>query len=612
VARSRIPWVWLAPLAVAAVAAAVRPWGEIATASLVWLGLVASVVLAARRGGWIGSLVAVGVGSGVVGAAVVGGGVLGGSGWAGSTAAVVAAATAMPVGLAIGWLAESLIRDPVLAQPFTAGALVVLDAEGRFRRVTPEAEGVLGYRPEELEGRALTEFTHPEEEDRVTRLVGAPGRPDSAITTELRFRGPGDEWRAIELVGRNLLSDRRVRGVVACLRDITERRRVEEQLRLSQRMQAVGRLAAGTAHDFNNVLTSLQGHVELLLRHLRPDDPLRIDVEGIKQAADRATTLTQQLLAFSRQQVLQPRVMDLSAIVAELEPKLRKLLGEKIEVVMGLDRRSAWVKADPTQIEQVLMNLAENARDAMPEGGRVTIQTASVEIDEAFARKYRYHVETGRYTLLRVSDNGHGMDEATVARIFEPFFTTKGPGKGTGLGLSAVYGIVKQSGGYIWVDSEPERGTTVSIYLPALAEAELERRPVVEPRVTGSGGGATVLVVEDDEMVRSIVRRVLLQDGYSILEAHHGRDAIWMSEGYPYTINLLLTDIVMPEMSGRELARHLAAKRPGLRILYMSGHTDEAIMAPSVFERGTAFIQKPFTPDALARKVQEVLGATVS
>jgi two-component system cell cycle sensor histidine kinase/response regulator CckA len=380
-----------------------------------------------------------------------------------------------------------------------------------------------------------------------------------------------------------------------------------EQHRLSQRMESIGRLASGLAHDFNNLLTAILGQCDLLLRRLPEDAPARKGIEEIRTAGDRAAGLTRQLLAYSRRQVLKPQVIDLNSSVTSMVPMLRSLIGETIELNPALQADLGRVEADPSQIEQIIMNLVVNARDSMPRGGRVDVQTANADLDATFARR---HVPTrpGRYVMLAVSDTGSGMDKATQAHIFEPFFTTKQLGKGTGLGLATVYGIVKQSDGYIWVDSEPGTGSTFRIYLPRV-KADIASERAREEPAPPSGGSETVLVVEDDRTVRSLAGEMLRLNGYTVLQAQDGREALDLVRRHGRPIHLLLTDVVMPEMSGRELARSVAGLEPGIGVLYMSGYTDGVIAHHGVLDAGVAYIQKPFTADSLARKVREALDA---
>ncbi len=385
-------------------------------------------------------------------------------------------------------------------------------------------------------------------------------------------------------------------------------REKEEQLRQSQKMEAVGKLAGGVAHDFNNLLTVITGYSELLLKKVRDDEHLGPKVEEIKKAGERAASLTRQLLTFSRKQVLQPKVLDLNQVVLETNGLLRRLIGEDIELLTKPKPDLGKVKADPGQIEQILMNLSVNARDAMPGGGTLVIETGNAYLDENYASQHP-SVTPGWHVMLTVSDTGCGMDAETKERIFEPFFTTKELGKGTGLGLSTVYGIVKQSGGHVQVYSEVGIGTTFKVYLPRADKPE-EREAPVEVQSNGDKipeGTETVLLVEDEEVVRVMARALLLESGYHVLEAGNGNEALRVSEQYGGPIHLLLTDVVMPQMGGRELAERLAGIRPETRVLYMSGYTDDAIVHHGVFEEAMAFIQKPFTPDALGRKVRRML-----
>ena len=386
-----------------------------------------------------------------------------------------------------------------------------------------------------------------------------------------------------------------------------EQRQLEGQLRQSQKMEAIGQLAGGIAHDFNNVLTVITGYSQLLLARLDPGHPLRVELEEIRKAGERAAALTRQLLAFSRRQVLEPKVLHLNEILASIEGMVRRLIGEDIEMAVLSSPALHPIKADPGQIEQVIVNLAVNARDAMPQGGKLTIETADVELDQIRTGK-DVTIPAGHYVMLAVSDTGHGMDGATKAHIFEPFFTTKEKGKGTGLGLATVYGIVKQSDGYITVYSEPDRGATFKIYLPrAEAAPEVPELKVFRESLDGS---ETVLVVEDEDTIRSLASNVLQSHGYRVLEALSARDAMRLSEKEGGAIDLLLTDVVMPQISGRELAERLLVLRPGIKVLFMSGYTDDAVIRHGVLQEGTAFLQKPFVPNDLARKVREVLDAT--
>jgi len=386
-----------------------------------------------------------------------------------------------------------------------------------------------------------------------------------------------------------------------------ERHQLEEQLQHSQRMEAVGRLAGGIAHDFNNVLTAVLGSIELLLLDAPTDRPHREELDVIRDAATRARDLIRQLLAFSARQVLQPMVVDLNRLVKDIAKMLRRLIGEDIVLETALAPGLGAVRVDTGQIEQVLVNLAVNARDAMPQGGRLTIETGNVEVDGTRAPPVQ-GVATGRYVRLQVSDNGAGMDVEVQAHLFEPFFTTKPRGKGTGLGLATVYGIVRQSGGHIGVESTPGRGATFRIYLPRV-DAPLDPTGEPHPVAAPAAGNETVVLAEDERLVRVLAQKVLERAGYRVLVAAGGAEALALAERNDGPIHLLLTDVVMPEMTGRELARRLTSLRPGLRVLYMSGYADEAVAQHGVLDPGTAFLQKPFTPEALAKKVRGVLDA---
>jgi PAS domain S-box-containing protein len=393
-------------------------------------------------------------------------------------------------------------------------------------------------------------------------------------------------------------------GAVVMYVNVTERKRLEEQLVQAQKMEAVGRLAGGVAHDFNNLLTAILGYSEFALAAVGEDRPLRHDLEEIHAAAERAASLTRQLLTFSRKQVLVPRVIDLNAVLSESEKMLRRLVGDAIELTLSLDPALGRIKADPGQVLQVILNLVVNARDAMTQGGKLLIRTASVPLDEAFART-RVDVRPGPYVLLAVSDTGVGMDESILAHLFEPFFTTKEVGKGTGLGLATVFGVVKQSGGLIEVESQPGKGTTVLVYLP---RAEEVGPPAAAEAPAGSlRGTETILLVEDEAMVRTLVRTILQTHGYAVLEARNAEQALRVSGEYRGPIHLLLTDVLMPGMGGRDLAERLTAGRSGLKVLYMSGHTESDAIRRGIVGGEMAFLQKPFRPQVLARKVREVL-----
>ena len=382
---------------------------------------------------------------------------------------------------------------------------------------------------------------------------------------------------------------------------------LEEELRQSQKMQAVGRLAGGVAHDFNNLLTIIMGQCALLQIGLHDDEPNKGRVEEISAAGKRAARLTSQLLAFSRRQVLEPKVLDLNAVIINMLPMLRRLIGEDIELLTSMNPNPGAVKTDPGQMEQVVMNLAVNARDAMPEGGKLIIETMNVDLDEVYARRH-IAVRPGPYVVLAVTDSGCGMSAETEARLFDPFFTTKEVGKGTGLGLSMTYGIVKQSGGNIWVYSEPGRGTTFKIYLPRLEGATVTDEPAARRPLTPRGS-EVVLLVEDADGVRSLARELIEAQGYTVLEARDGVEALQVCARHDEDIDLMLTDVVMPRMSGPELAERMASLRPGIKVVYMSGYTGDAIAHHGVLDVGVPFVQKPFTSDDLANTIRGVLDA---
>jgi len=394
-------------------------------------------------------------------------------------------------------------------------------------------------------------------------------------------------------------------GVSAVARDVTESKNLEAMLRQAQKMEAVGQLAGGVAHDFNNLLGVILGYTGLMLDHLSPDDPKHKSISEIQKAGDRAALLTRQLLAFSRKQVLQPKVLDLNTVVAGAEKLLQRLIGEDIELLVVLNPALGRIEADAGQLEQIIMNLAVNSRDAMPPGGKLTIETSNVEVDEEYAAQHP-STRTGPHVMLSVTDTGCGMDAKTKAHIFEPFFTTKEFGKGTGLGLSTVYGIVKQSGGSVWVYSEVGIGTTFKIYLPCVSPA-LEVAPPSDKPDKIERGSQTILIVEDEAALLEVTHQSLDAVGYTVLAALGPVEAIRISESHPGPIHLMVTDVIMPGMSGAQLASRLSVPRPEMKVLYVSGYTDDTIVRHGVLDPGLAFLQKPFSPKTLARKVGEVL-----
>ncbi len=475
-------------------------------------------------------------------------------------------------------------------------AIYTLDPTGTVRTWNRAAEALYGWRAEEVIGRPLPTIAQDMEELRGEALRGLEAtrrrKDGTAVNISLSVAPLHD-------------AAGRVTGILSIAADVTEMRQLEAQYRQAQKMEAVGRLAGGIAHDFNNLLTAIIGTTALVLEDLGLESRARLDIQEIEKAAKRAAGLTRQLLIFSRQQVLEPRALDLNALVGNLEQMLHRLIGADIELRTKQATALGAVRADPGQLEQAIVNLVVNARDAMPQGGRLTIETADVELDRGYVAG---HVPTqpGPYVLLAISDTGVGMDGATKARLFEPFFTTKEPGRGTGLGLATVYGIVKQSGGYIWAYSELGHGTTFKIYLPRVAETPVPPESTTG-RPTPVRGSETVLVVEDQEEVRKLTKRVLEGRGYTVLAARNGVEALEIVGRHPTQIHLLITDVVMPGMNGREVAQLACAKRSDLKVLYVSGYTGEAVLQHRLLQPGVAFLQKPFTPDALAHKTREVL-----
>ena len=475
-----------------------------------------------------------------------------------------------------------------------------LDLDGRITAINRAGERITGYSREELLGRPVTDLL----------ASGAEAWELETPFQESAIQAKDGRRIPVEIASRLIEDASGPVGVQGIARDVSDRRELEEQLRQAQKMEAVGQLAGGVAHDFNNLLTAIMGYGEVALAHAdkpSPDGKLRDAVEQIGLAADRASALTRQLLAFSRKQILQPEIVKFDALVSEVDPMLRRLIGEDVEVVTVYGPGIGRVKADPGQISQVLMNLVVNARDAMPNGGTLTIETANADVDEAAARVTGG--QPGEYVVLSVSDTGEGMDEEVKSRLFEPFFTTKEQGKGTGLGLAMTYGIVKQSGGFITVDSEPGQGAAFRIYLPRVAPpAEPEEAPEAAPAGVVEGS-ETVLLVEDEDIVRNLVAEILGTAGYTVLGAADGMQALEVAEKHSGPIHLLLTDVVMPKMSGRELAQRLVTLHGETKVLYTSGYTDGAIVDRGVLQPGTEFIQKPFSFAALTRKVRDVLDA---
>jgi PAS domain S-box-containing protein len=509
--------------------------------------------------------------------------------------------------------ARAVLRDAQrrFAALFESGiiGIIVSDESGTIREANEAFLTMLGYTREDLLAGLLD-----------WRKLTPPGWAEASAKTSVELKTQGrarpfekeylrkDGSRIPVLVGVAPVGDGQT---IALSVDLTERNQaaaamtnLEAQLRQAQKMEAVGRLAGGVAHDFNNVLSVILSYAEVILDDLKPADPLRADIEEIRKAASRAAALTRQLLLFSRQQIVEAQVIDLRDVLTSMDKMLQRILGEDVELAVVLPKSGGRVKVDPTHVEQVILNLVVNARDAMPTGGKLTVETGNVVLDENYARNH-LPAKAGAYVMLSVSDTGIGMDRDTQARIFEPFFTTKEIGKGTGLGLSTVFGIVQQSGGNIWVDSEPGNGTTFKVYLPRVdAEVDVPQHAAAPATLRGT---ETILVVEDEEQVRTMIVTVLRRQGYDVMVAENAGEALLLCEKHPGKIDLLLTDVVMPQMSGPELSKRLTATRPETKVLCMSGYTDDSIVRHGGLDGCGAFIQKPITPASLTRKLREVL-----
>lgn len=482
------------------------------------------------------------------------------------------------------------------------------DMQGYITSVNKKVELITGLPRECLIGRHINDIVAPEYLGRIQQALAL--KLDGTLPQtifEVEAIKPDGERIPLEISSRLLYEDDQPVGVQGIARDIRERRHLEEQLRQAQKMEAIGRLAGGIAHDFNNLLTAILGYSHMIVERLPQHDPIYQDIAEIDKAAQRAAALTRQLLAFSRKQILQPKVLDLNIVVADMEMMLRRLIGEDIELLTRLDPTLQPIKADPGQLEQVVMNLAVNARDAMPHGGTIRLETSNVSLEPPALTVQQAEVPSGTYVQLVVQDTGSGMDKETLGHIFEPFFSTKE--QGTGLGLSTVYGIVKQSGGHIWASSAPGSGTTVTIILPQVHEPQFSAG-IEKQGVSAQTGSETILLVEDDEAVRHLILHVLRRSGYMTLEARNAREAIALCAQYPQSIHLMVTDVVMPGMSGRELAEHMFGSRPEMRVLYISGYAaDRALSTQGLALGQTPFLQKPFTPQAFAYKLREVLDA---
>jgi two-component system cell cycle sensor histidine kinase/response regulator CckA len=497
--------------------------------------------------------------------------------------------------------AEELSRILIMNSP--TGVYIIQDK--KFQMANRWFNAITGYEDEEILKLDCEELVFPEDLEQVKQKALKMLWGESSAPYEYRIHTKSGETKWImETVASTQYQGKR--ATLGFFMDVTEHKQLEKRFLLAQKMEAVGRLAGGVAHDFNNILGAILGYAELMLHNLRRIDPLFPYADAIKQATERAAALTHQLLAFSRKQILQPQVIDLNEVVSEIEKMLHRLIGEDIDLVMILETGLGLVKADPAQVEQIIMNLAVNARDAMPGGGKLVIETANVFLDDSYTRQ---HPETvsGPYVLLAVSDNGLGMDHEIQAKIFEPFFTTKEPGKGTGLGLATVYGIAKQSGGFVQFYSEVGKGTTFKVYLPRAQEFV---KPAKQPQAvvtTLSKGSETILVVEDDSMIRELVLKALAMGGYNLLEAGNGNEALAICERQKGAIHLLLTDVVMPGMNGRELAERARFFHPEMKVIYMSGYTENAVVHNGVLDAAAPLLQKPFSPMVLLGKVRELL-----
>ena len=489
-----------------------------------------------------------------------------------------------------------------------ADMIAVVTVQGERLYNSPSYEKLLGYTPEDLEKTSAYEQIHPDDQAAVKAAADEAKKTGIGGRVEYRIRHKNGEWRVLESTAsavRNAQGE--VEKLIIVNRDITERRQLEQQLLLSQRLEAVGKLSGGIAHDFNNILGVIIGYSEALQETIGVDDPMREAVDEIEKAGQRAAALTQQLLAFSRKQVLEPKILDLNSIVADVEKMLRRLIGADVELEIISDPTLGKVKADRGQIEQVILNLAVNARDAMEQGGTLRIETRDADLDANDAKRLRY-VVPGRYVMLQVSDTGMGMSAEVQSHIFEPFYTTKEQGKGTGLGLATVYGVIKQSGGYIWLQSEIGKGSTFQVYLPRAEGAAAD--PIRIDSSFAEHGPGTILVAEDEAPLLKLTCNTLRESGYKVLEAEDGARAIETAALYDGDIHLLLTDVVMRGMNGRELADKMLSARPKIKVLYMSGYTDGAVATHGVLESGIVILRKPFTRKQLQQSVGEMLAET--
>ena len=479
------------------------------------------------------------------------------------------------------------------------------DLEGNYTSINKAGETITGYTQEEVLSMNMVDSVAPEDIEKAKELIAEKMQGEKVSAFELNILSKNGRRITVEVNTKLVFHNGVPVGVQGIARDITERKSLEDQLIQAQKLESVGRLAGGIAHDFNNMLTAINGYSDLTLRKLKEDDPLRTNIQEIKKAGERSALLTSQLLAFSRQQMLVPVVLDINDVITDTITMLRRLIGEDIELVTALGTKSGSLKADPGQLSQIIMNLAVNARDAMQNGGKLTIETSNVFFDDEYAKEH-IGVLPGAYVALCVSDTGSGMSPETQQRMFEPFFTTKEVGKGTGLGLATVYGIVKQSGGSIHAYSEIGQGTSVKVYLPRVA-GDAGAAELPEPVREIFSGTETILLVEDEEVVRKLSLKILQSCGFNVLQAENGVAALALFEKDKPAIDLLLTDVVMPQMGGPELAEKLGEKIPDLRVLFTSGYTDDAVVRHGILDTGANFIQKPFTLDSLLKKVRNLL-----
>jgi len=487
--------------------------------------------------------------------------------------------------------------------------IILVDDEGKICESNNKAEQILGYRSEEIINRHIIDFVHPEYEEKARQCLKEVLSTGVSESKELILVHKKGKQVSVRVNCSGLKNENGFNeGAVLIIDDLSEKKKLEEQLLVSQKMEAVGRLAGGIAHDFNNMLTVIMGYSELLVDFLKEDDFLRPYAEEIKLAADRASSLTHQLLVFSRKQIVQPKIININQIIKKMQGMIQRLIGEDINLVVDLEPGIGQIRADRGQIEQVIMNLVVNARDAMPEGGCLTIETGSVYLDQEYTR-HHLDVKTGWYVMMAVSDSGIGMDEQTISRIFEPFFTTKSGDRGTGLGLATVYGIVRQSDGHIWVYSEPNQGSTFKIYFPLVDEETKHKKPHPGIKETFEGT-ETILLVEDEEAVREQIYQTLIYYGYRVLVGKNPEEVMSILSDYRGLLHLMITDVVLPQMNGYELVRYISTIHPQIKVLYISGYTEKVISQHGITNHRGLYLQKPFSPRLLLKKVRELLDSS--